>query len=103
MVKRGPPGAPTRGTVHAGSATAGPTEEPVDDGDARAEAPPRGLARGLLMTQPVLPREAQADEVRDLIARGQSAGFLTSDDVGAALVAAELPPEATDTILAVIA
>jgi RNA polymerase primary sigma factor len=59
------------------------------------------------VTQPTLPRPlppvAQNDEVRDLIARGQRAGFLTPDEIGSALVAAELPPEATDTILQVIA
>jgi RNA polymerase primary sigma factor len=67
----------------------------VDDGDAAAD--------WAAVTQPVLPREAQADEVRDLIARGQSVGFLTSEEIGSALVAAELPPEATDSVLAAIA
>jgi RNA polymerase primary sigma factor len=43
-----------------------------------------------------------SDEVRDLITRGRDAGFLTSDDIGAALVAAELPPEATDSVLQMI-
>src|SRR2546423_5919089 len=59
------------------------------------------------MTQPTLPRPlpdvAQVDQVRDLLSRGQRTGYLTSDEIGAALVAAELPPEATDTILQVIA
>src|SRR5213075_3415596 len=41
-------------------------------------------------------------EVRELIARGQRAGSLTPDEIGAALVAAEVPPEATDVILQVI-
>src|SRR5881409_1763340 len=55
------------------------------------------------MTQPTaLPREAQADEVKDLIARGKEAGFLSSEDIGAALVAADLPPESTDLVLRLI-
>ena len=55
------------------------------------------------MTQPTaLPREALVDEVKDLIARGKEAGFLSSEDIGAALVAAELPPESTDTVLRLI-
>ena len=55
------------------------------------------------MTQPTaLPREAQVDEVKDLIARGKEAGFLSSEDIGAALVAAELPPDSTDTVLRLI-
>ena len=55
------------------------------------------------MTHAALPREAQADEVKELIARGKEAGFVTSDDVGAALVAAELPPESMDAVLRLIA
>jgi RNA polymerase primary sigma factor len=51
------------------------------------------------VTPTALPREAQVDEVKDLVARGKEAGFLTSDDIGAALVAAELPPESTDAVL----
>ena len=55
------------------------------------------------MTHPTtLPREAQVDEVKELIARGKEAGFLTSDDIGAALVAAELPPESMDSVLRLI-
>jgi len=42
------------------------------------------------------------DEVKDLVARGKEAGFLSSDDIGAALVAAELPPESTDVVLRLI-
>jgi RNA polymerase primary sigma factor len=49
-----------------------------------------------------LPREAQVDEVKDLIARGKEAGFLTSEEVGVALVAAELPPESMDAVLRLI-
>ena len=54
------------------------------------------------MTPVALPREAQVDEVKDLIARGKEAGFLTSEEVGAALVAAELPPESMDAVLRLI-
>jgi RNA polymerase primary sigma factor len=55
------------------------------------------------VSQPTaLPREAQVDEVKDLIARGKAAGFVAADDVGAALVAAELPPESMDTVLRLI-
>ena len=55
------------------------------------------------VTPTALPREAQADEIKDLIAKGKEAGFVTSDDVGAALVAAELPPESMDAVLRLIA
>src|SRR3954465_4655338 len=55
------------------------------------------------MTPTALPREAQVDEVRDLVAKGKEAGFLTSEDIGAALVAAELPPESMDAVLRLIA
>jgi RNA polymerase primary sigma factor len=59
------------------------------------------------VTQPTLPRPlsavAESDEVRELIAQGRRAGSLTPDEIGAALVAAELPPEATDTVLQLIA
>jgi len=54
------------------------------------------------VTPVALPREAQVDEVKDLIARGKEAGFLTSEEVGAALVAAELPPESMDAVLRLI-
>ena len=54
------------------------------------------------MTPVALPREAQVDEVKDLIARGKEAGFLTSEEVGVALVAAELPPESMDAVLRLI-
>jgi RNA polymerase primary sigma factor len=54
------------------------------------------------VTPVALPREAQVDEVKDLIARGKEAGFLTSEEVGVALVAAELPPESMDAVLRLI-
>jgi RNA polymerase primary sigma factor len=49
-----------------------------------------------------LPREAQVDEVRLLIARGKEAGFLSADEVASVLAAAEVPPEAMDGVLAVL-
>ena len=55
------------------------------------------------MTPVALPREAQVDEVRDLVARGKEAGALTSEEIGAALAAAELPPESMDAVLRLIA
>ena len=55
------------------------------------------------MTPAAPAQEAQADEVKDLIAKGKEAGFLSSDDVGAALAAAELPPESMDAVLRLIA
>jgi RNA polymerase primary sigma factor len=50
----------------------------------------------------VLPRHANIDEVRDLIARGKEHGFLTSEEIGAVLVAAEIAPESMDSVLQVI-
>ena len=50
----------------------------------------------------VLPREAQVDEIKDLIAKGKDAGQLTSEDVSAAMQAAEIPPEQMDSILLVL-
>jgi RNA polymerase primary sigma factor len=61
---------------------------------------------GRSVSQPTLPRPvldlALPDEIRDLINKGRVAGFLTSEDIGGALVAAELPPEATDSVLQTI-
>jgi RNA polymerase primary sigma factor len=54
------------------------------------------------MSPTVLPREAQVDEVKDLIAKGKEAGFLTPEDVSTALQAAELPPEQMDAVLQVL-
>ena len=54
------------------------------------------------MTPTVLPREAQVDEIKDLIAKGKDAGQLTSEDVSAAMQAAEIPPEQMDSILLVL-
>ena len=40
-----------------------------------------------------------AEEVQALLARGRAAGSLTTEEVGAALAAADLPPEALDGVL----
>jgi len=61
------------------------------------------LGHTVPVTPTALPREAQVDEVRDLVAKGKEAGFLTSDDIGSALAAAELPPESMDSVLRHIA
>ncbi|GAC1609840.1 MAG: hypothetical protein NVS3B26_13320 [Mycobacteriales bacterium] len=65
---------------------------------------PEQVAAAVVPAQPVatLPREAQVDEVRSLIARGKEAGFLSADEVGAVLAAAEIAPESMDGVLAVI-
>jgi RNA polymerase primary sigma factor len=49
-----------------------------------------------------LPREAQVDEVRSLIARGKDAGFLSAEEIGTVLAAAELTPEGMEAVLAVV-
>jgi RNA polymerase primary sigma factor len=54
------------------------------------------------MTPTVLPREAQVDEIKDLITKGKEAGLVTSEDVSLAMQAAELPPEQMDSILQVL-
>ena len=54
------------------------------------------------MTPTVLPREAQVDEIKDLIAKGKDSGQVTSEDVSAAMQAAEIPPEQMDSILQVL-
>ena len=51
---------------------------------------------------PPLPKQAQVDEVRSLIARGKAAGFLSAEEVGSVLAAAEVPPEAMDGVLGVL-
>jgi len=54
-----------------------------------------------IMSPTALPKEAQIDEVKDLITRGKEQGFLTSEEIGAALVQAEIPPEQMDAVLQV--
>src|SRR6195952_2521085 len=54
------------------------------------------------MTPTVLPGEAQVDGIKDLIAKGKDSGQVTSEDVSAAMQAAEIPPEQMDSILTVL-
>jgi RNA polymerase primary sigma factor len=49
------------------------------------------------------PAEAQVAEVRELLDQGKLAGFVSSEDVTAALIAAELPPESMDVVLRMLA
>jgi RNA polymerase primary sigma factor len=70
-------------------------------------APEQSTAAVVIPALPVqqpatLPREAQVDEVRSLIARGKEAGFLSAEEVGTVLAAAEITPESMDSVLAVI-
>ncbi len=64
--------------------------------DTSANTPQRNY-----MSPAALPKEAQIDEVKDLITRGKEQGFLTSEEIGVALVQAELPPESMDAVLQV--
>ena len=52
---------------------------------------------------PAALRPAESDEVKDLVARGKEAGFLTSDEVATALSTVDLPPEEVDAVLQVLA
>ena len=54
------------------------------------------------MTATAIPQEAHLDEVKELIAKGKEAGFLTAEEVGVAMVAAEIPPESMDAVLSVL-
>ncbi len=54
------------------------------------------------MSATALPGDAQVDEVRDLITRGKSRGFLTSEEIGSALAQAELAPDSMDAVLRVV-
>ncbi|HZG94828.1 MAG TPA: RNA polymerase sigma factor [Mycobacteriales bacterium] len=49
-----------------------------------------------------IPQEAHLDEVKELVAKGKEAGFLTAEEVGVAMVAAEIPPESMDAVLSVL-
>src|SRR5688500_7621704 len=54
------------------------------------------------MTATAMPQEAHLDEVKELVAKGKEAGFLTAEEVGVAMVAAEIPPESMDAVLGVL-
>jgi RNA polymerase primary sigma factor len=59
-----------------------------------------GHTEGVTPSAPL--KEASVDEVKDLVARGKESGFVTSEDIAAALLAAELPPDSMDAVLKVI-
>jgi RNA polymerase primary sigma factor len=66
-------------------------------------APEQVVPTAVVPIQPAtLPVAAQVDEVRSLIARGKEAGFLSAEEVGAVLTAAEIPPDSMDAVLSVI-
>ncbi len=54
------------------------------------------------MSITTLPKELQIDEVKDLIAKGKEAGFLTTDDITGALAATELAPEQMEAVLGAV-
>ncbi|MEP7056138.1 MAG: RNA polymerase sigma factor [Actinomycetota bacterium] len=54
------------------------------------------------MTVTAMPQEAHLDEVKELVAKGKEAGFLTAEEVGVAMVAAEIPPESMDAVLGIL-
>jgi len=49
-----------------------------------------------------LPKDLQIDEVRDLIARGKEAGFLTTEEISAALVPVAFTPEQLEVVLGAV-
>jgi RNA polymerase primary sigma factor len=49
-----------------------------------------------------LPKDLQIDEVRDLIARGKEAGFLTTEEITASLAAAAVTPEQLEIVLGAV-
>jgi RNA polymerase primary sigma factor len=55
-----------------------------------------------VLTPTALPKEAEVDEVRSLIARGKAAGFLSAEEVSAVLAAADVPADALDGVLTVL-
>jgi RNA polymerase primary sigma factor len=55
-----------------------------------------------VLTPTALPKEAEVEEVRSLIARGKAAGFLAAEEVSAVLAAADVPGDALDGVLTVL-
>jgi RNA polymerase primary sigma factor len=49
-----------------------------------------------------LPKDLQIDEVKDLIAKGKEAGFLTTEDITGALATTELAPEQMEAVLGAV-
>ena len=54
------------------------------------------------MSTTALPKDLQIDEVRDLIARGKEAGFLTTEEISAALVPVAFTPEQLEVVLGAV-
>src|SRR5689334_4657576 len=61
------------------------------------------MGQTVVVTPTALPRDVQVDEVKDLVAKGKEAGFVSTEEVVAALAAAELPPESMDVVLRLFA
>ncbi|MHB8341683.1 MAG: RNA polymerase sigma factor [Mycobacteriales bacterium] len=51
------------------------------------------------MSPSTLPKDLQVDEVKELLARGKEAGYLTSEDITISLAATELGPEQLEQVL----
>ena len=54
------------------------------------------------MSVSALPKNLQIDEVKDLIARGKEAGFLTTDEIAGALASTSLAPEQMEAVLGAV-
>ena len=54
------------------------------------------------MSVSALPKDLQIDEVKDLIAKGKEAGFLTTEDITGALATTELAPEQMEAVLGAV-
>jgi len=50
-----------------------------------------------------LPRDVRPDQVRDLLARGRAQGFLSAEEIAAALAGSELAADALDAVLREVA
>ena len=54
------------------------------------------------MSTTALPKDLQIDEVKDLLARGKEAGFLTTEEITAALAGVELAQEQMEAVLGAV-
>ncbi len=54
------------------------------------------------MSPTVLPKDLQVDEVKDLLARGKEAGFLTSEEITGTLASTEFGPEQMEQVLSIL-
>ncbi len=55
------------------------------------------------MSASALPRDVRPDQVRDLLARGRAQGFLSAEEIAAALAGSELAADALDAVLREVA